>query len=159
MTIHNVQGKSGERVVVDATTGKGRRNITGTHILVAAGRLPNTSSAGLDKARVELGSNGYIKVNERFETTARNVWAVGDCAGTPQFTHAAFDDFRMVRDNLNGARRTTLNRLIPYVMFTDPELARIGLNEIQAKRDGIAYRLATLPMATVLRTRTLSKLS
>ena len=155
--IHNVQGRSGEHVSLDLETAEGRREITGTHILVAAGRVPNTSSAGLDKASVELGPSGYIKVNERLETTARNVWAVGDCAGTPQFTHAAFDDFRIVRDNLNGGHRTTSNRLIPYCMFTDPELVRVGLNESQAKRDGIVYRLATLPMAAVLRTRTVSE--
>ncbi len=155
--IHNVQGRSGEQVSLDLETAEGRREMTGTHILVAAGRVPNTSSAGLDKAGVELGPNGYIKVNERLETTAPNVWAVGDCAGTPQFTHAAFDDFRIVRDNLSGGHRTTSNRLIPYCMFTDPELVRVGLNETQAKRDGIAYRLAKLPMAAVLRTRTVSE--
>lgn len=155
--IHNVQGRSGEDVVVDAETADGRREILGTHILVAAGRIPNTSSAGLDKARVELGPHGYIRVNERLETTADKVWAVGDCAGTPQFTHAAFDDFRVVRDNLSGGHRTTSNRLIPSCLFTDPELVRIGLNESQAKRDGVAYRLAKLPMAAVLRTRTVSE--
>ncbi len=90
-------------------------------------------------------------MNERLETTAEGVWAVGDCAGSPQFTHVAFDDFRVIRDNLNGGSRTTRDRLIPFCMFTDPELARVGLNESEAKRRGIAYRLAKMPMAAVLR--------
>lgn len=82
---------------------------------------------------------------------------MGDCAGSPQFTHVAFDDFRVVRDNLAGGQRTTRDRLVPYCMFTDPELGRVGLNETAAQRAGIAYRLARTPMAAVLRTRTLSE--
>ena len=93
-------------------------------------------------------------MNERLETTAAAVWAVGDCAGSPQFTHVAFDDFRIVRDNLAGGDRTTRERLVPFCMFTDPELARVGLNETEAKRRGVSYRVATIPMAAVLRTRT-----
>ena len=88
---------------------------------------------------------GYIKVNERLQATAPDVWAMGDCAGSPQFTHVAYDDFRVVRDNLNAGSRTTQDRLIPFCMFTDPELARVGLNETEAKRRGIAYRLAKCP--------------
>jgi pyruvate/2-oxoglutarate dehydrogenase complex dihydrolipoamide dehydrogenase (E3) component len=98
-----------------------------------------------------LDARGYIKVNERLETTAPEVWAMGDCAGSPQFTHVAYDDFRVVRDNLGGGSRTTRDRLIPFCMFTDPELARVGLNETEAKKRGITYRLAKLPMAAVLR--------
>jgi pyruvate/2-oxoglutarate dehydrogenase complex dihydrolipoamide dehydrogenase (E3) component len=82
---------------------------------------------------------------------------MGDCAGSPQFTHVAFDDFRVVHDKLNGGNRTTRDRLIPFCMFTDPELARVGLNESEAKRRGIGYRLAKLPMAAVLRAVTLGE--
>ena len=114
-------------------------------------------SIGLDVAGVELDERGYIQVNERLETTAPNVWAVGDCAGSPQFTHAGFDDFRIVRDNLAGGERTTRDRLVPYCMFTDPELGRVGLNESAAQRAGVAYRIAKIPMTAVLRTRTLSE--
>jgi pyruvate/2-oxoglutarate dehydrogenase complex dihydrolipoamide dehydrogenase (E3) component len=89
------------------------------------------------------------------ETTAAGAWATGDCAGSPQFTHVAFDDFRVVHDNLSGGSRTTRDRLIPFCMFTDPELARVGLNESEAKRRGIAYRVAKIPMAAVLRAVTL----
>jgi pyruvate/2-oxoglutarate dehydrogenase complex dihydrolipoamide dehydrogenase (E3) component len=82
---------------------------------------------------------------------------MGECAGSPQFTHVAFDDFRVVYENLRGASRTTKGRLVPYCMFTDPELARVGLNESDARRLGIGYRLLTLPMAAVLRTHTISE--
>ena len=90
-------------------------------------------------------------------STAANVWAMGECAGSPQFTHVAFDDFRVVHDNLNGGSSTTTDRLVPYCMFTDPELARVGCNETEARRRGIGYRVLTLSMAAVLRTRTLSE--
>lgn len=82
---------------------------------------------------------------------------MGDCAGSPQFTHVAFDDFRIVRDNLNGGARTTRNRLVPFCMFTDPELARVGLNESEADARGLKYRLVKIPMSVVLRTSTLSE--
>ena len=136
---------------VIAEKAQGHRTIEGTDLLVAAGRTPNTHGIGLETAGIELDARGYIKVNERLETTAPGVWAMGDCAGSPQFTHVAFDDFRVVRDNLNGGSRSTRDRLIPFCMFTDPELARVGLNESEAKRRGIEYRLAKLPMAAVLR--------
>jgi pyruvate/2-oxoglutarate dehydrogenase complex dihydrolipoamide dehydrogenase (E3) component len=89
--------------------------------------------------------------------TAASVWAMGECAGSPQFTHASFDDFRVVYDNLNGGSSTTADRLVPFCMYTDPEVARVGWNESEARRRGIGYRLLTLPMAAVLRTRTLSE--
>jgi pyruvate/2-oxoglutarate dehydrogenase complex dihydrolipoamide dehydrogenase (E3) component len=103
--------------------------------LKAGGR--NTKGIRLDQVGVELDGHGYIKVNDRLETTASNVWAMGDCAGSPQFTHAAYNDFRVVHENLNGGNRTTKDRLVPFCMFTDPELARVGRNEAEARRDGI----------------------
>jgi pyruvate/2-oxoglutarate dehydrogenase complex dihydrolipoamide dehydrogenase (E3) component len=124
---------------------------------VGVGRTPNTSAIGLEFAGVTLAETGYIAVDERLATTAADVWAMGDCAGSPQFTHAAFDDFRVVYDNLNGAGRTTTDRLVPYCMYTDPELARVGYSESEAASRGIGYRLLTMPMAAVLRTRTLSE--
>jgi len=149
--VREVEGLSGQRVRVVAENGHGQRTIEGTHLLVATGRTPNTQNIGLEEAGIELDARGYIKVNERLETVAPGVWAMGDCAGSPQFTHVAYNDFRVVRDNLSGGSRTTRDRLIPFCMFTDPELARVGLNESEAKRRGIAYRLAKLPMAAVLR--------
>jgi pyruvate/2-oxoglutarate dehydrogenase complex dihydrolipoamide dehydrogenase (E3) component len=152
-----VEGRSGEKVRLLLRTLEGQREIEGTDILVATGRMPNTAGIGLEEAGVEMDARGYIRVNERLETTAPDVWAMGECAGSPQFTHVAFDDFRVVRDNLAGGKRTTAGRLIPFCMFTDPELARVGLNEIEARSQGLEYRLAKLPMRTVLRTRTLSE--
>jgi len=155
--IHQVQGRSGQKIRVHCQNAKGAKVIEATDVLVATGRTPNTQGIGLDKTGVELDGRGYIKVNDRLETTAPNVWAMGDCAGSPHFTHVAFDDFRIVRDNLNGGHRTTKDRLVPFCIFTDPELARVGLNESEAKSRGIEHRIAKMPMAVVLRTRTLSE--
>src|SRR5882762_7864840 len=152
-----IDGRSGNQVGVWLRTLDGERKIDGSDLLVAAGRIPNTHGIGLEGAGVELDARGYIKVNERLETTAPDVWAMGDCAGSPQFTHVAYDDFRIVRDNLAGHSRTTRNRLIPYCMFTDPELGRVGLGEAEAKRRGIAVRVARLPMKSVLRARTIGE--
>jgi pyruvate/2-oxoglutarate dehydrogenase complex dihydrolipoamide dehydrogenase (E3) component len=155
--IARVTGKSGESVTLHATRDGSEITLQGTHLLVATGRTPNTNGIGLELAGVELTDRGYIKVNERLETTAPEVWAVGDCAGSPHFTHIAFDDYRIVRDNLAGGHRVTTGRQVPFCMFTDPEFARIGLSETEARQRGIQYRLAKIPMAAVLRTRTLSE--
>jgi pyruvate/2-oxoglutarate dehydrogenase complex dihydrolipoamide dehydrogenase (E3) component len=155
--VRAVEGKSGSDVRVMTQGPDGDGAVDGTDLLVAVGRTPNTDGIGLERAGVERTTQGYIKVDERLATTAAGVWAMGECAGSPQFTHVAFDDFRVVRANLTGGNRTTRNRLVPYCMFLDPELARVGCNETEARRRGIGYRLLTLPMAAVLRTRTLSE--
>jgi pyruvate/2-oxoglutarate dehydrogenase complex dihydrolipoamide dehydrogenase (E3) component len=152
-----VEGHSGDRVRVYVNEGRGDRAIEGTDLLVATGRKANSDGIGLDKTGVQLDERGYIKTNERLETTAENIWAMGDCAGSPQFTHVGLDDYSIVHANLSGGNRTTRNRLIPFCMFTDPELARVGKNEVEARRDGIEYRMAKLPMAEVLRTKTISE--
>jgi pyruvate/2-oxoglutarate dehydrogenase complex dihydrolipoamide dehydrogenase (E3) component len=133
------------------------KTITATHILVATGRTPNTAGIGLDLAGVRLTDSGFIVVNDKLETTAEGIWANGEVAGQPQFTHIAFDDFRILRDNFAGGNRTTTGRQVPYALFTDPEVAHIGLSETEAKAKGIAYRLFKVPMAADLRTRTLSE--
>jgi pyruvate/2-oxoglutarate dehydrogenase complex dihydrolipoamide dehydrogenase (E3) component len=155
--VMSVEGSSGRSVKLRIAQGRSEKILEGTDLLVAVGRTPNTEGIGLELAGVELTDRGYIKVNERLETTAPDVWAVGDCAGSPQFTHIGFDDFRVIRDNLAGGHRVTSRRQVPSCMFTDPELARVGLNETEAKAKGIAYRLARIPMVAVLRTRTLSE--
>jgi len=152
-----VQGRSGETVSLQMRTPSGDQTIEGSDILVAVGRTPNTSGIGLDLAGVALDTRGYVAVNDRLETSASDVWAVGECAGSPQFTHVSFDDFRIIRDNLAGGDRTTRNRLVPYCMFTDPPLARVGLSEREAQRQGIAVRVAKLPIVAVLRSRTISE--
>jgi pyruvate/2-oxoglutarate dehydrogenase complex dihydrolipoamide dehydrogenase (E3) component len=156
-TIREVEGKSGNGVRLMTAGPDGEETIEGSDLLVAVGRTPNTAGIGLEVAGVELTERGYIRVDERLATTAPGVWAMGECAGSPQFTHVAFDDFRVVYDNLNGGNRTTRDRLVPYCVFTDPELAHVGRNERQARRDGIGYRLLTMPMAAILRTRTVSE--
>ena len=155
--VKRVDGESGYGVHIVADGPDGEFVIEGTDLLVGVGRTPNTSGIGLEKAEVQLTETGYVAVDERLATTAPRVWALGDCAGSPQFTHAAFDDFRVVNENLHGGNRTTSGRLVPYCMYTDPELVRIGLDESAARRQGIGYRLLTMPMAAVLRTRTISE--
>jgi pyruvate/2-oxoglutarate dehydrogenase complex dihydrolipoamide dehydrogenase (E3) component len=152
-----IEGRSGEGVRLHGTRGGAEVVIEGTHLLAAGGRTPNTDGIGLEKAGIEIDSRGHVRVNERLQTTAMGVWAVGDCAGSPYFTHVAHDDFRIVRDNLTGGSRVTTGRQVPFCLFTDPELARVGLGEREARERGIAYRLAKIPMASVVRTRTLSE--
>jgi pyruvate/2-oxoglutarate dehydrogenase complex dihydrolipoamide dehydrogenase (E3) component len=145
-----VRGRSGDEVTLNVRTDSGEQRVDGSDILVAAGRIPNTVGIGLKEAGVELDGRGYIRVNGRLETSAPGVWAVGECAGSPQFTHISEDDFRIIRDNLAGGNRSTRDRLVPYCMFTDPQLARVGLSEGEAERNGVLARVATLPMDSVL---------
>jgi pyruvate/2-oxoglutarate dehydrogenase complex dihydrolipoamide dehydrogenase (E3) component len=147
-----VQGLSGDAVSVTAKTAGGERTIEGSDLIVAVGRVPNTADIGLDKAGVELDARGFVRVNERLQASAPGVWAIGECAGSPQFTHISVDDFRIVRDNMAGGNRRTDDRQVPYVMFTDPPLARVGLSEGEAQRQGVPARVARLPMSQVLRT-------
>jgi pyruvate/2-oxoglutarate dehydrogenase complex dihydrolipoamide dehydrogenase (E3) component len=149
-TLH-ARGRSGKEVSLVVRTSSGEQNIEGSDILVAAGRIPNTAGIGLEEAGVELDGRGYIRVNERLETSASEVWAIGECAGSPQFTHVSADDFQIIKDNLAGGKRSTRDRLIPYCMFTDPPLARVGLTEGEAQRRGVTARVAKLPTSAVLR--------
>lgn len=155
--ITSVEGKSGDYVKLNVTRAGQQMSVEGTHVLAAAGRTPNTDGIGLETAGVEITDRGFIKVNDQLETTASRVWAAGDCAGSPQFTHIAENDFRIVRDNILGGHRSTKGRLVPFCVFTDPEFARIGLTETEAKARKIPYRLAKSPTAAILRTRTLSE--
>ena len=147
-----VAGRSGEQVTVTVSLASGEQAIEASDILVAVGRIPNTSGIGLERAGVDVDNRGYIRVNERLETTAADVWAIGECAGSPQFTHVSVDDFRIVRDNMAGRKRSTRDRLVPHCLFTDPPLAHVGLTEREARNRGIATRVARLPMGAVLRT-------
>ena len=143
--IKRVSGKSGDSVSVVVEQNGIEKVLKGSHILVATGRKPNTEGLGLELTGVELTDRGYIKVNERLQTTAPGVWAIGEVAGSPQFTHISVDDFRVVHANLTGGNRVTTGRQVPYCLFTDPELARIGLSETEAEAQGIAYRLFKVP--------------
>ena len=155
--IVNVKGVSGSHVSLQAKNADSTRTVEGTDILVAVGRTPNTMDIGLEEAGIEVTKTGHIRVNDRLETTAPNVWAMGECAGSPYFTHVSEDDFAIVHENLNGGQRTTANRLVPYCVFIDPELARVGLNESEARQHGIAYRVASVPIDSSWRPWTLSE--
>jgi pyruvate/2-oxoglutarate dehydrogenase complex dihydrolipoamide dehydrogenase (E3) component len=152
-----VHGRSGKDVTLAVRTPAGEQRIEGSDILVAVGRTPNTAGIGLEEAGVELDARGYVRVNERLETTASDVWAIGECAGSPHFTHASADDFRIIKDNLAGGKRSTRDRLIPYCVFTDPPLAHVGLSEGDAGRQDVTARVAKLPMGDVLRVQTIGE--
>jgi pyruvate/2-oxoglutarate dehydrogenase complex dihydrolipoamide dehydrogenase (E3) component len=152
-----VSGLSGRHVSLQLQSGNQAGTVEGTDILVALGRTPNTSGIGLDKAGIQVTEKGHIKVNDRLETTAANVWAMGDCAGSPYFTHVAEDDFSIIRENLNGGNRSTRDRLVPYCVFIDPELARVGLNQSEARERGVAYRVASVPVDSGWRPWTISE--
>lgn len=151
------EGRSGARVRAHVTGPHGQEIIDGTDLLVATGREPNTRGIGLEEVGIELDERGYVRVDDRLQTSAAGAWAMGDCAGSPQFTHVAFDDFRVVRDGLAGKDRTTTERLVPHAVFINPELARIGLDESEAARRDVPVRVARLPLAAVLRARSLGE--
>lgn len=153
--IIRVEGQSGQSVKLSLNRGGSATVLQGSHILVAAGRTPNTEGIGLDVAGVETTSHGYIKVNERLETTAPDVWAGGEVAGSPHFTHIAENDSHIVSANILGGNRVTTGRQVPFCLFTDPELAHVGLSEREARERGIQYRLAKVPFNAVLRARAL----
>src|SRR6266576_2653411 len=155
--IKRISGKSSQAVKIVLDQNGVEKTLEGRHVLVAAGRTPNTEGLGLEFTGVELTDRGYVKVNERLQTTAPGVWAIGEVAGSPQFTHISIDDFRVVRDNVAGGSHVTTGRQVPFCLFTDPEFARVGLSEKDAKARGIAYRLFKIPMEAVLRARTLSE--
>ena len=153
----NVTGRSSSGVILRVRSGGAERTLEASDILVATGRTPNTDRLDVAKAGVDLDARGYIRVNDRLQTSAPDVWATGECAGSPQFTHVGEDDGRVVLDNLAGGNRTTRGRLIPYCLFTDPELAHVGMTESEARTRGVPYRIARMPMAMVLRAHTLSE--
>jgi pyruvate/2-oxoglutarate dehydrogenase complex dihydrolipoamide dehydrogenase (E3) component len=155
--VTRVEGTSGKSVTLHLQLPNGETTLQGSHLLVATGRTPNTRNLGLEVVGIKTAPAGHIQVDDRLETNVPGVWAMGDCAGSPYFTHISFDDFRTVRDNLAGASRTTAGRQVPFCAFIDPELAHIGLRENEAKQQGVAYRLAKVPMLANLRAITLSE--
>jgi pyruvate/2-oxoglutarate dehydrogenase complex dihydrolipoamide dehydrogenase (E3) component len=157
VTVAKVEGRSGDSVKVFGQRSGDKIELEASHLLVAGGRTPNTSGLGLDIAGVETTERGHVKVNERLQTTADGVWAMGDCAGSPYFTHISVDDFLIVSENMAGHHRVTTGRLVPFCMFTDPEFARVGLSEMEAKQRHIRYRVAKLPMEDVFRAMTVSE--
>lgn len=137
------------RITVRLSTG---RAVTGSHLLVATGRRPNTDDLGADAAGVKLDGRGFVEVDDHYQSSAAGIYAVGDCAGGPQFTHAAWDDHRLLFDVLMGKPgRGRKDRLVPYTAYTDPQLAGVGLTERAARERGVEYEVATLPFANIAR--------
>lgn len=153
-SVRQVEGLSGQSIEVRIQTPSGERTVQGSDLLAALGRVPNTEELNLPVADVETDNRGFIKVNERLETTATGVWALGDVNGGPQFTHVSLDDWRIVTANLAGKNRSTIDRLVPYTLFIDPELGRVGLTEAEARRRGLRVRIGRLPAAAVPRAMT-----
>src|SRR5215204_65683 len=140
------------KIVLTVDTSERERALEGTHLLVAAGRPPNTETLNLDAGGIDTDKRGFIKANERLETSAPGVYALGDVRGGPAFTHISYDDFRIIRTNLlEGGSATIADRPVPYTMFIDPQLGRIGLSEQEARDQGRDVRIATIPMTYVTR--------
>ena len=145
-------GRAGGFIRLTARTPQGEQTLTGSHLLVAVGRTPNTERLNPQAAGVETDQRGFIKVNPRLETNVPGIYALGDVNGGPQFTHISYDDFRIIRSNLiEGGDATTSDRLVPYTVFMDPQLGRVGLTETEARKRGLNIRVAKLPMANVAR--------
>ncbi len=141
-----------EGLQLEFDTPQGPQQISGSHLLVAAGRTPNTAGLGLDKAGIETNAAGFIRVNPRLETSVPGVWAVGDVKGGPAFTHISYNDYQIVWANLiDGKNQTTENRYVPYAVFTDPQLGRVGLTEKEAREKKYRLKIGTYPMARVVR--------
>ena len=141
-----------EHICLTVRTPQSEQILNGSHILVATGRIPNTDRLNLPAAGIKMEKNGYIIANERLETNQAGVYALGDVKGGPAFTHISYDDFRIIRANLlEGGHRTTQDRFLPYTVFMDPQLGRVGLSESEARRRGHDIRIARLPMSYVAR--------
>lgn len=144
--------QSGGIIHLTVRTIDGEQQLTGSHVLAAAGRSPNTEKLNLAAAGIETDKQGFIKVNDRLETNVPGVYALGDVKGGPQFTHISYDDFRIIRTNvIEGGNASVSDRLVPYTVFIDPQLGRVGLTETEARARGLNIRVAKLPMASVAR--------
>jgi pyruvate/2-oxoglutarate dehydrogenase complex dihydrolipoamide dehydrogenase (E3) component len=129
-----------------------RETITGSHLLAATGRRPNADDLGLDQAGVELDAHGYVKVNSRLETSVAGVWALGDVKGGPAFTHISYNDYQIIFANLIEQKNLSIaNRYVPYALFTDPQLGRVGVTEKEARASGEKLKIGTYAMSHVAR--------
>ena len=151
--VTHVSRNAAGQYTLTTRTRQGERRLHGSHLLVATGRQPNSDHLGLELAGVKLDEQGYIQVNSRLQTNVKHIYALGDVHGGPQFTHLSYDDFRVLRDNLlhQGPRRSAKQRPLPYCVFTDPPLARIGLSETQAQDQQLPYRVSLTPVKNISR--------
>ena len=151
-SVNKVSRSSKDKIKVEAKIDGKSRRFTGSHLLIATGRVPESDELNLKAAGIKTNPRGFIKVNSKLETTARNVYAIGDVKGGPAFTHISYDDFRILRTNLlNNGSANTKGRLVPYTVFIDPQLGRVGISEKEAKNKGLNYRVGKLPMSHVAR--------
>ena len=151
-SVNKVSRSSKDKIKVEAKIDGRTRRFTGSHLLIATGRVPESDELNLQAAGIKTNRRGFIKVNSKLETTARNVYAIGDVNGGPAFTHISYDDFRIMRTNLlNNGSANTKGRLVPYTVFIDPQLGRVGISEKEAKNKGLNYRVGKIPMTHVAR--------
>jgi pyruvate/2-oxoglutarate dehydrogenase complex dihydrolipoamide dehydrogenase (E3) component len=140
------------KISLQVTTPKGQIELKGSHLLVATGRIPNSDQLGLEKTGVKVDKRGFIEVNEKLETNIAGIYAAGDIKGGPAFTHIAYDDFRILEGNLLHKKSLSIkDRMVPYVLFTDPQLGRIGLSEKEALAANVDFKVAKIPMNYVAR--------
>ena len=144
--------KQGAQIVLTLASGAGWQTVTGTHVLCATGRRPNTDDLGVEKAGIEVDSQGYVKVNGRMETSVSGVWALGDVKGGPAFTHISYNDYQILWANIMEGKSLSIeNRYLPYSLFTDPQLGRVGVTEKEARASGRKLKIGSYPMANVSR--------
>lgn len=152
LNAHTEHVSSRDGVQLSVRIGEAIREVRGSHLLVATGRVPNTETLRLERAGVAVDEHGFVKVDEWLETTVGGVYGIGDVKGGPAFTHISYDDYRVLKTNLlDGGYRTIKDRILPYTMFTDPELGRIGMTEAQAHKTGRKVKIAKMPMSSVAR--------
>lgn len=144
--------QNGDQIELTLKTSDGEQTVSGSHLLVAVGRTPNTDMLNLESAGVEVNQRGHIPVNDKLETNVPGIYVIGDAKGGPAFTHISYDDYRVIKANLvDGGDASIKDRLVPYAMFIDPQLGRVGLNESDAKAQGKNIRVASMPMTHVAR--------
>jgi pyruvate/2-oxoglutarate dehydrogenase complex dihydrolipoamide dehydrogenase (E3) component len=144
--------KSEGKIFLEVESPKGMSTLSGTHLLVATGRRPNTDDLGLERAGVQVDARGYVKVNPRLETNVPSIWALGDVKGGPAFTHLSYNDYQIIYGNLmEGENLTIEHRYVPYAAFTDPQLGRVGMTEQEARATGRKLKIGTYPMAYIAR--------
>lgn len=150
-TIAEIQ-KKGAELKLNLKTKDATKNITASHLLVAIGRTPQTAALRLDIPKIKTDEKGFISVNQKLETNVKGIYALGDVNGGPAFTHIAYNDYTIVfRDLMEEENRTTTSRIVPYCMFTDPQLGRVGISETEARAQGLDYLVAKIPMSQVAR--------
>jgi len=147
-----VQSLNGGRIQLTVRSPKGEQQLEGSHLLAAIGRVPNTEALNTQAAGIQLDREGHIKVNEQLETNVPGIYALGDVKGGPAFTHVSYADFRILRTNLLEHGSVSIrDRVVPYTIFIDPQFARVGINENEARRQGRNIRVGKLPMNAVIR--------